>query len=747
MNPYFCPSRLVSMLLLILACTLGVAEADSRELDDDSQASRPRIGLVLGGGGARGAAHIGVLKELERLRVPVDAIAGTSMGAAIGGLYAAGMSAAELEKLVASLDWDAALSDVPRRSDFNFRRKQDDEQYPVDFELGLRDGRLLLPRGVIQGHSLGMLLRELTFDVADVDDFDALPTPFRAVAADIERGEPYVIGHGDLARAIRASMSVPGAFTPVRLDGRVLVDGGVVGNLPIDVMKAMDVDIIIAVDVEFPLYAADQLESAVAISEQMFTILIRKETLRQIEALSPEDILIRPDLGVFGSTNFAGIVDAIEPGVRAARAVEPRLGQLTVGEQEYAAYLQRRAAHQPPDTRLAFVRVAHDGRVDDRVLESRLLSKPGDAIDATRLAADADRLHSLKLYERVGYELIEEGGEIGVEFRARSKSWGPNFLQFGVALEDDFEGSSAFNLSTRLTRAGVNRLGAEWRTDLRLGTDPRLFSEFYQPLGSGSTLFVAPRIDLGQRNVNAFDTDATVARLRISEAEAGVDVGRELGTIGELRLGAYRGVGEARVKVGDPALPNTDFATGGVFAQLRFDTLDNARFPSAGLRAGARWDLSRPGLGADNAFDTIDTNFLKVWNFGRSSVQLGLNYATTLDSDNTVQDFFRLGGFLRLSGLERDEIAGPHAALAKIVAYRRVGESAGGLFDVPLYLGISAEAGNVWQRRGDISLDTLRAGGSLFAGMDTYFGAVYLAAGFAEAGRTNFYLFIGTPPR
>jgi len=731
----------------LLCLLVSVARAQEASPDaTETTAERPRVGLVLGGGGARGAAHIGVLKELERQRIPVDAIAGTSMGAIVGGLYATGMSAAELEELVGSLDWAGALTDEPQRKDLSFRRKQDDSEIPIDFEVGVRDGELVLPAGVIQGQKLDLLLRDLTVNVAHIDDFDQLSIPFRAIASDIEKGEARVMGEGDLAQAIRASMSVPGVFAPVNIDGRLLVDGGIVGNLPVDVMESMGVDVIIAVDVEFPLYGREELGSALAISEQMLTILIRKETLRQIDRLGETDVLIRPELGVFASTDFGNIVDAVAPGQTATRLQADKLGSIALAEHEWQQYVAEKHRPSPPVSHLAFVRVVHDGELAPAVLESRLTVEAGDPVDHDVLASNADRLYGLQLYEQVAYRLIEEDGVTGVEFRARTKSWGPNFLQVGVSLEDDFEGSTGFNLEGRLTRAGINRLGAEWRSDLRLGTDPRLFSEFYQPLSFDTRWFVAPRIDIEQTNINAFANDDTIARLRLSEAEGGLDFGRELGRVGELRVGVFRGVGEARVKVGDPAIPNFDFNTGGVFARLRFDTLDSASFPSRGLRADLRWVGSRPGFGADSEFDTIEGAVEQTWSRGKNSLQLGLEYATTLESDNTVQDFFPLGGFLRLSGLERGEISGPHAALAKLVYYRRVGQSTG-ILDTPIYLGVSAEAGNVWQTRSAMDFSSMRLSGSIFAGLDTFIGPVYLAAGFAEQGESNFYLFIGAPPR
>lgn len=733
----------VGAILLLLAAHTCVAE--EADVDTDQNDTRPTVGLVLGGGGARGAAHIGVLKELERLRIPVDAIVGTSMGAIVGGLYATGMSATELEQLVGSVDWADALSDKADRKDLSFRRKQDDAQVPIDLELGLRGTDVVLPKGVVQGQKLNLLLRELTMPVSNIDDFDRLAIPFRAVATDIERGEIWVMDKGDLALSIRASMSVPAVFAPVRIGDRLLVDGGLVGNLAVDVMEEMGVDIIIAVDVEFPLYAPEELGSAVTISEQMLTILIRKETLRQIDRLGRSDILIRPELGMFASTDFGGILDTIEPGAAAVREHADRLQAMTLTEEAWDEYLASKVQPVLPYSNLAFVRVVHDGVLAPEVLESKLSVKAGDPIDHELLAQNAERLYGLQYYERVTYRLVEEAGGTGVEYQARAKSWGPNFLQFGLTLEDDFAGSTGFNLSARVTRVGINRLGAEWRSDLNLGTEPRLYSEFYQPLSFDSRLFVVPHIELGQSNINVFSMDDTVARLRLSEAEAGLAVGRELGRIGEIRVGAFRGVGEARVTVGDPSLPSVDFDTGGAFASLRFDTLDQARFPRHGLRSDLVWTLSRPGFGADSRFDTFEGEFAQTWSRGKNSLQLGLSYATTLESDSAIQDYFPLGGFLRLSGLQRDEIRGPHAALAKLVYYRRVGDTTG-ILDTPVYLGISAEAGNVWQQRSDMSFDTMLLNGSVFAGFDTFIGPIYLAAGFGEQGESNVYLYVGALP-
>ncbi len=362
------------------------------------------------------------------------------------------------------------------------------------------------------------------------------------------------------------------------------------------------------------------------------------------------------------------------------------------------------------------------------------------------MEADADRIYGLNLYENVSYRLIEEDGGTGVEYLAMTKSWGTNDLLFGLSLEEGFDGTTAFNVNARLTRVGLNARGAEWRTDLQLGTEPGAFSEFYQPLAPSAPWFVAPRIEIQESNLGIFIAQNELARLRISEAEAGLDVGYKVGYSGELRVGVYRGSGETKIKVGDPDVPKTEFDTGGLRAQLRFDTFDHAHFPRRGVKASLHWDRAQRSLGADSDFETYAGEVLSTWSRGRSSYQAGLSYATTTDGTAALHDLFPLGGFRRLSGLERDSLSGPHAALAKLAWYRRVSESAG-MFDVPVYFGASIEAGNVWQSRSDMSFDSSLLNGSIFAGLDTYIGPLFVAAGFSEGGERNFFLLVGAPPR
>ncbi len=729
-----------SMLLLLVSAAVLAEELPTT-------GERLRVGLVLGGGGARGAAHIGVLRELERLHIPVDAIAGTSMGAIVGGMYASGMTPDEIEKLMNSIDWADAFNDDSKREDLSFRRKQDDESFLVKFDVGIKGGSLQLPRGIIQGQKLSLILRQQLLPVSHIKQFNRLPIPFRAVASDLVTGEARELKEGDLVLAMRASMSAPGIFAPVVVGDWTLVDGGLVGNVPVEAIREMDVDVIIAVDVEFPLYKPTELQSALGVTEQMLTILIRRETRRQLDSLSDGDVLIRPELGNYASTDFSQLNELIAPGQEATRKVANQLQRLAISEQDFNSLVAARQQNRRIPPKAEFVHVIDDGPLSSRVLEARLRTHAGTRIDPAILAEDASRIYGLELYEQVDYQVVERDGEVGVEFTARSKSWGPNYLQIGLSLEDDFEGSAGFNAAARYTRTGINALGAEWRTDVQLGTEPLLFSEFYQPLSFNSLYFVAPRMQFEQWNLNEFSGSDVINQYRVGKSEIGLDFGRELGRWGEARFGVRRGTGSANVRVGDPLQPSINFETGGFFTRFAYDKLDDAYFPTKGSRLDLDWSMSRSGLGAYSDFDTVHADMTTVKSIGKNTFQLGLNLSSTIQSDTQIQEYFPLGGFLNLSGLSRGQLSGPHAGVARMVYYRRMGETGGGVFDLPWYLGGSLETGNVWQNRSDINAQTLIFNGSLFTGLDTFFGPLFLAAGFAEGGETSFYLFLGAPPR
>jgi len=742
-------------LRLGLACTLIASGAwsvggSAGAVAATPDATHPRVCLVLSGGGARGRAHIGVLKVLEELKVPIDCIAGTSMGAVVGGLYASGMTASEIESTMRSLDWQDAFRDAPPRRDLGFRRKQDDRNFLVRLPLGLKHGHMLLPKGFIQGQQLQETLRLLTLPYADSASFDRLPTPFRAVATDLETGDAVVLEKGDLALAMRASISAPGLFAPVEYQGTLLVDGGIAENLPIDVARAMHADIIIVSDVSFPLQPRKQLDSALAISNQMLAILVRKDADRQIATLGPQDILIEPVLGLAASTDFTITAGTIAQGEAAARRAAPRLAHLRLGDSEYQAYLTRRAAREPGLPTIRFVRVDEPSKRYQETILAEMQPLVGKPLDLDALGARIKELYGLGYFETLDYSVVERGAgpaqESGLEIRARRKSWGPTYLRFGLNLQDDFQGNNHYNATVRFLMSEINSLGGEILTDVQVGSDPKLASEFYQPLDALRTWFVAPSARIEGRDLPIYMNNTQIADFRDREVEGAVDFGRTLGNWGEIRAGLHRTNGLEYDRWGNPDLVTPQYNNGEFFFKFTYDRLDNVRFPRDGQSFSLQWDANRTNLGADIAFDRVTADWLMARSSGRNTLLLWTSAGATLDGNlqpTDVQDFYSLGGFLNLSGLAPQSLLGPNFAIARAIYFRKISRGGEGFFDVPAYIGMSLELGNTWQRRGEISYGSAHKDASAFVAFDTFLGPVYIGSGYDDSGNAGYYLFLG----
>jgi NTE family protein len=732
---------------LWFAVASGVAAAQTGGIERPAEGERLRIGLVLSGGGARGTAHVGVLKALEELRVPIDAIAGTSMGAVVGGLYASGLSANEIESVMTSLDWQGAFEDRPDREDLTFRRKQEDQQFLVKLPLGLKGRRFLLPRGLVQGQKLTQTLRRLTLPVSDITDFDRLPTPFRAVATDLETGEPVILGTGDLTTAMRASLSAPGFLTPVESDGRLLVDGGLAQNLPIDVARSMNVDVLIVVDVGFPLLPRSKLRSLPVISNQMIAILIRRDSDRQRATLGSRDIQIDPALGDASSFDFSIVDRAIGVGEQAARAATPRLEALSLPPEAYERYVARRAAPRVEETPVVeFVRVEPGSERYEKPLEALFGQFEGRPFDADAVAGRVTELYGQGNVEVLDYRLVREGEDYGLALQARRNSWGPNYLRFGLELQDDFEGNSSFNASARVQLSEINALGGEWVWDFRVGESPRIATEVFLPLSYTTRWFVAPRVAFELRNVPLIEEQQRIAEYRVRSFQYGLDFGRELGNWGELRAGVQSETGASRVRLGSRDLPQGDFDASSYFFRFSYDRLDDVNFPRRGQAFFAEWRGERTDLGSDTSADLAAIDGLLARSHGRDTLVLWGSAGTRFNDDlGEVRTLYRLGGFIDLSALAPDSIAGRHFGIARLIYYRKIGRGGEGILNVPTYAGLSLEAGNVWASRDEVSWNSTRKNASLFFGLDTFIGPVYLGAGFDDDGETAYYLFLGRP--
>ncbi|MEX5668368.1 patatin-like phospholipase family protein [Pseudomonas neuropathica] len=707
-----------------------------------SEASRPKVGLVLSGGAARGLAHIGVLKALEEQGIKIDAIAGTSMGAVVGGLYASGYKIDELEKLALNIDWQAALSDAPPREDVPFRRKQDDRDFLVKQKLSFRDdGSLGLPLGVIQGQNLALLLESLLAHTSDTRDFDKLPIPFRAVATDISNGEKVVFRKGHLPQVIRASMSIPAVFAPVELDGRLLVDGGMTDNIPLDVAREMGVDVAIVVDIGTPLRNRKQLTTVVDVLNQSITLMTRSNSEEQLAALKSSDVLIQPALAAFGVTDFGKAQEMIDAGYRATRILDARLAQLKPVESQDAELNAARSPGQRTPV-ITAIRVENDSKVDDDIIRYYIRQHIGEPLDLGRLHSDMGTLYGLDYFEQVQYRVVHKGQDHTLVISARGKRSGTDYLRVGLNLSDDMRGDSAFNLGASYRINGINRLGAEWLTRAQIGDKQELYTEFYQPLDVGSRYFVAPYASFEAQNVEAVLDNDPIAQYRVERYGFGLNFGRQIGNNGEVRFGVGEAWGKADVRIGDQDLPSENFNEGFYALKYSYDSLDNVYFPHEGKDVSLTLMQFEPGLGSDTRYRQWDLKIDKAMSHGPDTLILGGRYGRTLNDANVVTSSFLLGGARQLSGFREDAISGQNISLMRAVYYRRLTPRSYLPLDFPLYAGASLERGRAWNNDNEFDSGYINAA-SVFIGFDTPLGPLNFSYGLNDANEQAVYLNLG----
>ncbi len=730
------------MSLLTLASLMAVNVADAAP-------GRARVGLVLGGGGARGIAHVGVLQMLQELHVPVDCVAGTSMGSIVGGLYAAGMTPEEMTETVQRIDWPAAFTDGPPRADLPFRTKQEQRVLLTNNGVGIKDGQVRLPQGLLQGQNLLLLLQELSLPAAKIRDFDQLRVPYRAVATDLATGTPVVLKSGELAMAMRASMSIPSALVPVTLDGKLLVDGGVSDNIPVDVVRELcRPDVIIAVDVGSPLAPASELNSLLSITGQLTTILTVRNAQQQIKTLGRRDILITPDLRDISSLAFDRSREAVTIGYDAAQGKRSELSRLSLSPDAYQAHLAGRPElpqnHQPV---IDFIRIKNTTRLSDQVIKKQLNVKPGEPLDPEELNRNLNMIYGMGDFQQVTYSLVEEDDKTGLVVEATQQHIGTNTLNFGLFLGANMKGDSMFNLSAAYTMSQLNSLGGEWRTFVQIGGNVKLETDFYQPLDAAQEYFINPYFSYQQYNLDLLnDSNEDNASFRIYRANIGMELGRNLEHWGRLSVGLRYGPGKSdlrfgQVPTGERNFNEGSFDDGGYLVRWAVDTLDNLNFPTSGHHANLVFYDSLTALGASNNFSTLSLTAAKAYTWGKQTLIPRTILSGRLSGELGVQDLFLLGGFLNLSGYQEGQLSGQYAALGELIYMYRL-DNASAAFTIPLYAGGSLEVGGAWDAIDEITLDSLIPAGSLFLGADTPLGPLYLGGGVAK-GDASLYLMLG----
>ena len=738
-------SRITQILSLLLLFSCGFLQAQEN--------TRPSVGLVLAGGGARGIAHAGVITALEEMHIPVDAIAGTSMGALVGGLYATGMTGDELKEIIFTMDWEKAFEDSVDRGELPMRRKNDDYDYPSQVQLSFKDGGVALPLGIVEGQQVRLMIKELMKDAADVRDFDELPIPFRAVATDIETGDAYVFRDGDIVTAMRASMSLPGLLAPVEHDGRLLIDGGLANNIPVDVARTMNVDRLIVIDIGTPLMDRDEITSLLSVADQVLGFLTRKNSLYQLETLTEHDLLLRPTLDGVGMLDFDQQAVIFQSGYDAAMALKNELLALAVDDKTWDHYLAQRQILVPIDTSIRFVDVENDSRVSDEMIRRRVTQPIGKPLDREQLLQDIAEIYALGYWQLIDFEVQRREEGQGLLIKAKSKTWGGNKLKFGLNLITDMDGTSEFNLGASYSLKGLNALGGELYARAQFGDTILLSGEFYQPLDLDSRFFVVPFLGWQDRQVLTlgpeFDEADVVGQWRVRDLRGQLAGGVNLFTSSEFRLGAFRGYGEYEVDVAsDPSLPEDTFNEGGVFASYRFDSLDDSFFPTSGAFLYANFERQDENLGASNDFDNWQLFGQAAYSFGQNkgnTVLLTGRLGQSEDATSEPQNYYQLGGLFNLSGLSQNFYSGRQMAFVMAQYQRRLSDRSVLPTDMPVYAGFSVESGQLWSEHSDIDYGDMITSGSIYLAIDSPLGPLYFAYGRTSESLDAIYLSLGWP--
>lgn len=729
------------LLLLLLAMMPSIVLADTQACrKTDPQNTRPRIGLVLGGGGARGFAHVSVIKELERRHIPIDCIAGTSMGALIGGLYASGMSIEAIEKMVVELDWAGAFDDSLERPERSFRRKRDDDLNLLNAKPGIGKSGIKITSGLLAGENIMLLLERLSNEASRSGNFDQLVTPFRAVATDINTGKAAVLRSGNLSIAMRASMSIPGVLRPVKIGDQLLVDGGIVNQVPVDVARGMGADILIVVDVGTPLALLDENASILSFADQLGSLMTVNNTKNSIDSLGPNDVLIQPELGDKVRTGeFLKVKLALEIGRQSMQELGPQLSVLArpgadKGDEKRIAVAEKYEREIPM---MEFIRLNNSTRYSDEALLARLDIATGQRFNVDKVETAIRRIYGLGTLDSVTYDMVEENGKSGLVIDVKPQSYGPDYLETGLNTYSDFRGDFVFNIRAGILRNPVNSLGGEVRLLAQLGSEPALFGEYFQPLDVQGRYFAGIKGGYENPQVNYFDVNGDrLAQYELPSLGFDIYAGREFGNYGAATIGVRQRSGEAKLLIGTSSFPDVEFNIGEAYWNLTFDRLDSFQVPRSGTYMSVGQTLGREALGADNDFSQFNFDLIYAHAIGSHSGYGGLRYHDTTSGTPLLQNFYRLGGVTRLPGYRPNEAYYKNYALGFIGYTYELGR----LLNRPAIIGGTIEYADLWN---DDSFHQRELHASAYFGFDSWLGRFLFGYGARESGEGTFFLELG----
>jgi NTE family protein len=736
-----------------LCAALALAAATGRATEvatDVTPRERPRIGLVLAGGGAKGGAHVGVIKVLEELRVPIDCIAGTSMGALVGAGYAAGLPAAELDTFISGIDWDSIVGGVGRRQLEPIDQKRLKTAAGSDFELGLRHGQLVAPSGLADTSAIDDLLRTYVARARAVADFDQLPIPYRAVATDMVTGSMVVLGDGDLATAMRASMAIPGAFAPVVLDDYILADGGQVRNIPVDVARELCADIVIVVNLVEPPTPPEKLVQATQLLARSMDVVLTANENLQLATLTERDIRIDVEMGDIGTADFLRVPETIPLGEAAARKVAGQLARHSAGAPEYAAWRESVTMRQDIETRVADVRIEGLRKVNPAYLHSLTQIRPGDTVDIEAISRDALQMAALDDIDTVAYRLEGDAANPTLVWMPSESSVGHDVLRPSLGMYAAGGGDLKFLLGGQYVRHWLNDRGGQWRNNLQLGYESLLRTSLYQPFDVAQRYFVEPVL-FASRSVEDLYVDGDrIAVYRFVDLGGGIELGVNAGRNAQLRLGYVTTERRSKVQTGisqlpeiDKRVPEFEARDAGLVASATYDSRDRTSFARKGLAAEVQFMHLDESMGADRDWSRVEAGLRKAVPFGRNAIWISLAGGTDLGGDPLPGDrAFSLGGPRTIPAYNLDELRARGYWLADASFMWRIVDLVP-IRSETIYAGLGLQALGLYDRVDRVPDDEIYAL-SAYVGGPTPIGTFTLGVG-GSADSWGLWLSLGRP--
>jgi len=741
------PARRALTSVLTMVAGLCVAGADLAaqpdQADPQTATARPRIGLVLAGGGAKGGAHVGVLKVLEEMHIPVDCIAGTSMGALVGAGYASGIPANELQKFLVGINWKAVVGGQGTRALEPIEQKRTGVTYSNQLELGLRKSGIVAPGGLVNTSNIEDLLRTYVASARLQSSFDRLPIPYRAVATDMVTGKMVVLDKGDLATAMRASMAIPGAFAPVIMDQYILSDGGLVRNIPVDVARNLCADVVIVVNLVEPAADPAKLQTAPQLIGRMSDVMIQANEELQLNTLGPRDVLINVPMGDIGTADFERVPETIPLGEKAAREEAAALAKYSVPANEYQAWRARVTSSQAIETRLAEVRYEGLRRVNPEFLAEKAQVHAGDVVDTTALSHEAQRMAALQDFESVEYRLEGDPASPTLVWIPHEKRYGPDYLKLDLGMYASNGGDLEFIIDGKHTRTWVNSLGAEWRNEVQLGGNMLASTSLFQPLDSAHVFFTEPKASWQRSWQDLFYNNERLARYAFTDLGGEIDVGANFGNDAQARIGYLYDYRTVRRNTGSLLLPETERIDAGVVVSGVYDSRDTPFNPTHGLAVALEYMRSDTGLGADANWERAELGIGVAIPLRRDVLWVTAAGGSDLGSHLPADRTFALGGPGSFPGYELGQLRASEywtvgtGYLWKIKDIMSIRGQA-------LYAGIRLEAGSVYGRIDGLGNEDIY-GVSIFLTGRTLVGPLTVGLGATNTDSYSVWIAIGRP--